>query len=165
MKTRHSNATLLFALVICVSLLPLIGCAPTRFSTGAHADTTYDFAAVDSFAFDVARPQVKASANGQILEEALRKALVDRGFVEKTKADADVLISYDVGAYTAAALSGANTMVKRDGGITVWVYDRKTGNQVWYGWSERPLSGADQPEPVINDAVDAIFQNRMPRNQ
>ena len=165
MKTRHSHATLLFALVISVSLLVQVGCAPTRFSTGAHADTTYDFAAVDSFAFDVARPQVKASANGQILEEALRKALVDRGFVEKTKADADVLISYDVGAYTAAALSGANTMVKRDGGITVWVYDRKTGNQVWYGWSERPLSGADQPEPVINDAVDAIFQNRMPRNQ
>ena len=165
MKTRDSHATLLFALVISVSFLVQVGCAPTRFSTGAHADTTYDFAAIDSFAFDVARPQVKASANGQILEEALRKALVARGFVEKTKADADVLISYDVGAYTAAALSGANTMVKRDGGITVWVYDRKTGNQVWYGWSERPLSEADQPEPVINDAVDAIFQNRMPRNQ
>jgi len=165
MKSHHSNATLLFALVIGVAFLAQIGCAPKRFSTGAHADTTYDFAAVDSFAFDVARPQVKASANGQILEEALRKALIDRGFEEKTKADADVLISYDVGAYTAAALSGANTMVKRDGGITVWVYDRKTGNQIWYGWSERPLSGADQPEPVINDAVDAIFQNRMPRNQ
>ena len=166
MKTRPSNATLLLALLIGVGLAMLIGCAPTRFSTGAHADTTYDFASIGSFAFDVARPQVKASANGQILEEALRKALVARGFVERTKADADVLISYDVGAYTAAAVSGANNrLVKRDGGITVWVYDRKTGNQIWYGWSERPLSAADQPEPVINDAVDAIFQGRMPRNQ
>jgi hypothetical protein len=66
---------------------------------------------------------------------------------------------------SAAAVSGANTLAKREGGITVWVYDRKTGNQIWYGWSERPLSAADQPEPVINDAVDAIFQGRMPQNQ
>ena len=64
-----------------------------------------------------------------------------------------------------ASLSGANTLAKRDGGITVWVYDRKTGDQIWYGWSERPLSPNDEPEPVINDAVQAIFENRMPRNQ
>ena len=165
MKTRRSNATLFFALVIGVSFLVQIGCAPKRFNTGAHFDTTYDFAAVHSFAFDVARPQVKASANGQILEEALREALVDRGFVEKTKADADVLLSYDLGAYATASLSGANSLAKRDGGITVWVYDRKTGDQIWYGWSERPLSAADQPEPTINAAVDAIFQDRMPQNQ
>ena len=165
MKIRHSNATILFALVIGASFLVQIGCASTRFSTGAHFDTTYDFAAVESFAFDVARPAVKASANGQILEEALRKALVDRGFVEKTKADADMLLSYDLGAYAAAAVSGSGSMAKRDGGINVWVYDRKTGNQIWYGWSERPLSSEDQPEPTINAAVDAIFQDRMPRNQ
>jgi hypothetical protein len=165
MKTRHSNATLLLALAIGVSFLVQIGCASNRFSTGAHFDTSYDFAAVHSFAFDVARAKMKASANGQILEEALRKALVGRGFVEKTKADADVLLSYDLGAYAAAAVSGRSSMAKRDGGITVWVYDRKTGDQIWYGWSERPLSPEDQPEPVINDAVDAIFQGRMPQNQ
>ncbi len=165
MKTRHPNATLLFALVIGASLLVQIGCATKRFSTGAQFDTTYDFAAVHSFAFDVARPAVKASANGQILEEALRKRLVDRGFVEKTKEDADVLLSYDLGAYAKASLSGRSTLAKRDGGINVWVYDRKTGHQIWYGWSERTLSPQDQPEPVINDAVQAIFENRMPRNQ
>jgi len=165
MKIRHSKATLLFALVIGASFLVQIGCASKRFSTGAHFDTSYDFAAVESFAFDVARPAVKASANGQILEEALRKALVDRGFVEKPRQDADVLISYDLGAYAAASLSGRSSLARRDGGITVWVYDHKTGDQIWYGWSERPLSPEDQPEPVINDAVQAIFQDRMPQNQ
>ena len=165
MKTHHSNATLLFALVIGFSFLVQIGCATKRFSNGAHFDTSYDFASIDSFAFDVARAQVKESANGQILEQALRKALVDRGFVEKTKTDADVLLSYDLGAYAAAAVSGRSSMAKRDGGITVWVYDRKTGDQIWYGWSERPLSADDQPEPTINAAVDAIFQDRMPQNQ
>jgi hypothetical protein len=165
MKTRQSNAALLFALVLGVSVAMLIGCAPKRFSTGAHFDTTYDFDAVESFAFDVARPAVKESANGQILEEALRRSLVERGFVEKSKADADVLLSYDLGAYAAAAVSGRSSMAKRDGGITVWVYDRKSGNQIWYGWSERPLSAEDQPEPTINAAVDAIFQDRMPQNQ
>ena len=98
-------------------------------------------------------------------EKALRQALVDRGFAEKPKAEADVLISYDVGAYAAARVSGQSSIAKRDGGITVWVYDRKTGNQVWYGWSERPLSPTDEPEPTINDAVQAIFQDRMPENQ
>ena len=63
MKTRDSNVTLLFSLLIGASLLVQVGCAPTRFSTGAHFDTTYDFAAVHSFAFDVARPQVQESAN------------------------------------------------------------------------------------------------------
>jgi hypothetical protein len=165
MKTRSPNATVFFALVIGASFLVQIGCAPKRFSTGAHFDTTYDFAAVERFAFDVARPKVKESANGRILEEALRKGLVDRGFVEKTKEDADVLLSYDLGAYASASLSGRSSLTKRDGGINVWVYDRKTGHQIWYGWSERPLSPQDQPEPVINDAVQAIFENRMPRNQ
>jgi hypothetical protein len=28
-----------------------------------------------------------------------------------------------------------------------------------------PLARGPQPEPVINDAVQAIFENRMPRNQ
>ena len=53
----------------------------------------------------------------------------------------------------------------KDGEQRVFALDRKTGDQIWYGWSERPLSAEDQPEPVINDAVQAIFQNRMPRNQ
>lgn len=165
MTTRRPSVTLLCALGMSACLLATVGCAPTRFKTGAHFDTTYDFAAVESFAFDVARPQVKESANGQILEEALRKGLVERGFLEKTKADADILISYDLGAYAAAKLSGRGTLTKRNGGINVWVYDRKTGQQIWYGWSERPLSPEDQPEPAINEAVQAIFENRMPRNQ
>ena len=101
----------------------------------------------------------------RIPDRARRKGLVDRGFVEKTKADADVLLSYDLGAYAAAAVSGRSSMAKREGGITVWVYDRKTGDQIWYGWSERPLSPEDEPEPTINASVDAIFQDRMPQNQ
>jgi hypothetical protein len=165
MKNRHSISALLVTTVIGVSLAALVGCALNRFSTGAHADTTYDFDAVESFAFDVARPKVKESANGQILEEALRHALVVRGFVEKTKADADVLISYDLGTYAAAAVSGRSSMARRAGGINVWVYDRESGNQIWYGWSERPLSADDEPEPTINAAVDAIFEGRMPENQ
>ena len=165
MKPQRFNATLFLALVIGASLVVQIGCAFQRFSTDAHFDTSYDFPAVESFAFDVARPKVKESANGKLLEEALRRRLVDRGFVEKTKQDADVLISYDLGVYARAAVSGRSTLAKRDGGINVWVYDRKTGHQVWYGWSERALSADDEPEPFINEAVQAIFENRMPANQ
>jgi hypothetical protein len=165
MKTKVLNTALLVALAIGTSFLLQIGCVSGRFSTEAHFDTTYDFAAVDSFAFDVARPKLKESANGQILEEALRERLVDRGFVEKPKEDADVLVSYDLGVYAKASLSGRSDLSQREGGINVWVFDRETGRQVWYGWSERTLSPDDEPEPTINEAVDAILQNRMPENR
>ncbi len=161
-RSRSRRAAILLVAVV------LVGACTTgregRFRTYARFDTTYDFEAVETFAFDVKRPGVAESEYGPILEAALREGLVVRGYREVPKDRADVWISYDYGTYSAAQLSGRNTLARQTGDISIWVYDPETGEQVWYGWSETTLTPRDEPEPTIRTAVAAILADRMPEN-
>jgi hypothetical protein len=159
-KQVISPALFLFAL-FSASLIAA-GCAPTRFNTDAHFDTTYDFTSVQTYAFDPRREKVATSKSGQLMQEAIRKQLTSRGYGEVSKSRADVLISYDVGVYASAQLSGRANLGKVEGGVSIWIYDSKTGENVWYGWAERIISDQDTAEGAINDAVTAIFKDQLP---
>jgi len=162
-KRVISPALVIFALLALLGTsLITAGCAPTRFRTSAHFDTTYDFTSVQTFAFDPRREKTAKSKSGQIMQEAIRKGLTSRGFREVPKGQADVLISYDVGVYASAQLSGRSNLGKVEGGVSIWVYDSKTGKNVWYGWAERIVTDQDTQEAAINDAVTAIFKDQMP---
>jgi hypothetical protein len=138
------------------------GCARERFKTDAHFDTTYDFSTVDTFAFDPRREKVAASEGGRILEQAIRGQLVERGYAEAPKASADVLISYDVGVYARAKLSGSNTFPQSQGGLNVQVFDRASGRSVWYGWSEAIVREGEDREAIIDAATAALFDHQIP---
>jgi hypothetical protein len=136
------------------------GCA-TRFESDVHVDTTYDFSRVGSFAFVPARADRSPTENDKILEGAIRKELVSRGYQEVAEADAAVLISYELGVHASARLSGANSFALDKGGITVRVMDPATRRTVWYGWSEKTLTAEDTAEVAIPEAVSALFAERI----
>lgn len=141
--------------------IALLACASDRFETDAYVDTTYDFASVGTFAFQVQREKVADSAAGQALEKALRHELVARSYQEVPAEEADVLIAYDVGRYAPAKLSGANSFARTHGTLSVTVLDAPTGRRVWYGWVEAVLGQGDD-ERIVPEAVAALFEQRVP---
>jgi hypothetical protein len=148
---------------LCLTLLLVgTGCSGTRYRTGARFDTTYDFSTVKTFAFAPQREKVATSASGEILKQAIREQLVSRGYEEIDSGKADVLISYDVGVYAKASLSGSNSFPRREGGLTVQVLDAESGRSVWYGWSETVVREGDDREVVIGAATAALFDDHIP---
>jgi hypothetical protein len=139
-----------------------LACASGRYETSSHFDTEYDFASVDSFALQAQRAKVTGSSGGQVLEDALRRNLVARGYVELPAEQADVLLEYDLGRYAPSKLSGSSSFAQTDGTLSVAVIDRATGRTVWYGWVETRLRPHDDLS-LIGDAVDALFEDRVPR--
>ncbi|MBW2385721.1 MAG: DUF4136 domain-containing protein [Deltaproteobacteria bacterium] len=151
--------------LVTASILALVGgvgCAGQRYRTDAKFDTRYDFASVDSFAFAPKREKVAASEGGRILEQAIRDQLVARGYEEASAESADVLVSYDIGVYARAKLSGSNSFPKSEGGLNVQVLDRQTGQSVWYGWSETIVRDSDDRVEVIGAATAALFDDHIP---
>jgi hypothetical protein len=161
-STASHAAWLPVRVFICLLVVSFFasGCASERFKTHSRVDTSYDFESIESFAFDVKREKVAKSDAGEVVFEALRKGLVARGFEEVEKDDANVWISFDIGVHAYGGLSGANRRTVQQGDITVWVYDAKTGENIFYGWAETSLRASDQREAIIYEAVEAIFANR-----
>lgn len=164
-RGEDSRAVGLRIALALVLAMTAIACTNAKFRSNAQFDTSYDFDSIETFAFDPVRENVANSPTGKLVEQALRDELTKRGFEEAPKSQADVLINYDVGVYASARLSGSNQLQHQQGGITVWVMDAKTGQNIWYGWSERGLSSKDEAEPTVRLAVQALFENRVPRNQ
>lgn len=148
--------------VALVVVLVAAGCASDRYRTQAHFDTEYDFTGIRTFAFHGQRAKIAESEYGQILESALRRGVTERGYTEVPVADADVLVSYDLGRYAPAKLSGANSFAITEGTISVSVIDPASGRTVWYGWVESRLRPHDEATVVIPAAVDALLEGRIP---
>jgi hypothetical protein len=161
-RPRRTSRSALVTPIVVVALLAAAGCAPKNFNTSAHADTSYDFDAVETYALRPERAKVANNPNSEFVAAGLRAGLNERGYREVSPDEADVLVSWDIGVHAAARVSGNTTMAKREGGLTLWVRDRKTGHQVWYGWAERYLSEQDEPEATIRAAIEAIFEDQLP---
>ena len=144
------------------TIVPSLGCQGPVYSTGAHVDTEYDFSQVNTYALDPIREKTAHSENGKRLAAAIRAELDERGYREVQLGEAPVRISYDVGRYAPARLSGANSFAGGRGGITITVLDSATGQTVWYGWSDTLLREGGSAETAIPEAVDALFEDRLP---
>jgi len=151
-------------LAICgVAALVVLGCASTRYKTGARVDRSYDFSRIDTYAFGMLRPKTQESENGQILQRLLKERLDARGYKEVPEGEANVLVSYDLGSYSAARVSGANTFSGRqEGGLTIRVIDPGTRETIWYGWVETVIHSRDDVEVVVGAALDALFEDTIP---
>ncbi len=155
----------LIALLLTLSLVTLggVGCGTTGFRAAARIDTTYDFDSVQTFAFKIQRERTANSRLGKLAQTILAEELVERGYKEVPVDEADVHINLDIGVYAAARLSGANTLPKQEGGLSVWVYDAETGLQIWYAWAERVIQpGKDDPAATIRLAIEAMMDDRIP---
>ena len=147
--------------LLCVAVVGVLGCASNRYKTAVNVDTEYDFSKVDSYALKPQREKAAGSAGGQRVAAALRKGLEERGYREVAEDEADVLVSYDLGRFAPAKLSGSNSFAITEGTLTVSVLDPPSGRVVWYGWVETRLRPNDD-DAVIDEAVGALFEDRIP---
>ncbi len=159
--TRH-GARFLSALCLCGALFALPACSGPTYSTGANVDAEYDFSQVNTYAFTPQRERSAHSENGERLASAIRAELTERGYEEVARDSAQVWISYDIGRYTPARLSGSNSFSPAEGGITVTVLDPATGRSIWYGWSQTILRKDTDAATAIPAAVAALFEGRLP---
>lgn len=158
MRTPYSSGLIILLLGAAL----LVSCAPKQFRTGANIDRTYDFSQAKTYAFVVTREKVAGSAGGRRLQQAIREELTARGYQEVPADSAAVHISYDLGIYAAAKLYREADQPDGEGGMSIWVKDRKTGNTVWYGWAERVVKPGQDPDIVIRSAVRSLFEDRIP---
>lgn len=151
------------ALVPWLALACLVGlhCASQPYKTGATVDSEYDFARVKTFAFAMVPKKALDSDNGKILRAAIGESLLARGFQEVPEAQADIWVSYDIGIFTASAVSWSEHQGPGQGRIIVRAFDPETGREVWYGWAEANLRRQPDPERRIRAAVEALFENRV----
>jgi hypothetical protein len=163
MNSRPGTRPTFTACTILALLLTCTACSTTKFKTGARFDPDYDFESKSTFAFRVVREKVARSPNAKYVEGALRDWLIKRGYEEVPVSSADLLIGYDIGVYSQGMISGFNTSARTEGGITIWVYDGKTNENVWYGWTEGVITpGKGEPEPTVREAIDTLFKDQIP---
>jgi hypothetical protein len=161
-ETIGTTTAAMRTMLLCGALLALSACAGPVYTTGANVDTEYDFSQVRSYALNPQREKTAHSENGKHLAAAIRSELDERGYKELAVDQAQVWISYDVGRYSAARLSGSNSFAGAKGGITITVIDPASGDTAWYGWSDTLLRKNTDPAMAIPEAVDRLFEGRLP---
>lgn len=160
-RSRWVLVAVTVSLAACSSI-GTMGCSSSgRYKTSANVDTEYEFSKVDSFALKPLRAKAAGSPGGHVLASALRDGLTARGYTEVPADEADVFISYDLGRYAPAKLSGSSSFAITEGTLTVRVIDPPTGRTVWYGWVETRMR-SDDDDAVIGQAVDALFADQIP---
>lgn len=141
--------------------LTALHCASTPFKTGSHIDTEYDFSGVDRVAFAQVPNKVMNSDHGKILRAAIEESLKARGFQWVGEGEAQLWISYDIGVFSASAVSWGQQGGPGSGRIIVRAIDPKTSHEVWYGWAQASLRSQPDPERRIREALEALFENRV----
>lgn len=148
-------------LLVAALALGSLHCATSPFATGAHADTTYDFASVERLAFNEVPKKVMGSDHGKILRAAIEESLTKRGFQWVGEGEAQLWISYDVGVFHASAVTWGQQGGPGEGRIIVRGIDPASGREVFYGWAEAHLRSHPEPEKNIRRAVEALFDGRV----
>ncbi|MEZ4380884.1 MAG: DUF4136 domain-containing protein, partial [Nannocystaceae bacterium] len=104
------------------------------------------------------------------------RAAVERGLAAKgmTKggADADLVVAFTVGTkvryrlegddYSTIVIDGPGGTVTR-GTLTLYLFDPKDNVQVWQAWTSKDLEPGEDPEAVINGAVDLLLTQYPPK--
>ena len=147
------------ALLLALALL--LGCQAQPFENGATTDAEYDFASKSTFAFHQVPEKVLNSDNGKILRAAIHESLTRRGWTEVSPEEADLWVSYDIGVFTASAVSWGDQGKLGRGRVVVRAIDPPTHHEVWYGWAEARIKRHPDPERRIREAVEALFEGRV----
>jgi hypothetical protein len=141
--------------------LAALHCQSSPYETGAHIDTEYDFSRVERLAFSKVPAKPLNSEHGKILRAALEESLSARGFQWVAEGEAQLWISYDVGVFSASAISWSEHSGPGEGRIVVRAIDPETSREVWYGWAQANLRAKPDPERRIRAALEALFAERI----
>lgn len=160
--------------LLCAGLLTATGCASS--TPVVEKDTSYDFAAISTYAwvtdepvlitFGDDQPNVRTKDNEMRLRAAIERELAARG-MEKVEADgATVLVAFSVGTRMRYRLEGGDRTSnftdgpgskQTQGTLNIYLLDRETDREVWHGSTSKWLKKTDDPDAIVNEAVGKIM--------
>lgn len=112
------------------------------------------------------QPNIRTPENETRIRAAIDRELASRGLAIVPKEEAQVLVAFSVGVNIRYRLEGGDgTAVTTDGAadprtkgtLNVYLIDPTTQKEAWHGWTSKWLSKDEDPDAVVNNAVQMIM--------
>ncbi len=110
---------------------------------------------------------VRTPENEKRLRAAIDRELQARGLTSAPRDEADLLVAFSVGTTVRYRLEGLSTgssyggvkpgTKQTKGTLNIYLIDRAQQHEVWHGWITKWLSKSDDPDAVVNGAVQKIM--------
>jgi hypothetical protein len=103
--------------------------------------------------------------NERRIRAAVERELAEKGLRKATDDDAQLIVAFTVGTQVRYHIQGgANYDILTEpaakytrGVLTIYVFDRASQQQVWSAWTQKDLEPGDDPDAVINAAVERLL--------
>jgi hypothetical protein len=171
---------------LCVGLLasvlalgPALGCAKQL-----QVDTEYvegtDFAKYQTYRWitedlvliqsGTGNERIRNVENEQRIRAAVERELEAKG-LRKAGEEADLIVAFTVGTKVRYRIQGGNNYdIVTDpaaqytrGVLSIYMFDRESQQQIWSGRTQKDLQPGDNPDAVINTAVDVLLAHFPPK--
>ena len=181
----------LLTILAAATLAMLASCATPPQAHSDH-DRAQDFSGYRNYAWIADQPMIMppegaaqvSPLNRRRIEEAIEKELAAKGYRKTDRADADFVLSYSVGtrdrldpSYYPPPYAGiwhwgrgyygatASVDVYREGTLSIDVFDARSHEPVWHGWTSGRVTERDvrHAAELIPPAVTAILRRFPPK--
>jgi hypothetical protein len=166
-------------LLLALASLPAVACGGTM-EANVEAPGGVDYAQYSSFRWitddlvliqsGTGNERIRNVDNEKRIRAAVERGLAAKG-VTKGGADADLVVAFTVGTkvryrlegndYSTIVIDGPGGTVTR-GTLTLYFFDPKDSQQVWQAWTSKDLEPGEDPDAVINGAVDLLLTQYPP---
>lgn len=115
-------------------------------------------------------PAVRNIANERRIRAAVERELAAKGLRKAAGDQADLIIAFTVGTQVRYHIQGGdNYDILTDpaaaymrGRLTLYMFDRASQRQIWSAWTQKNLEPGDDPDAVINAAVEVLLAEFPP---
>lgn len=106
--------------------------------------------------------RIRAEVDRQLAAKGLRKAEGD---------EADLVVAFTVGTKVRYQIQGGSTPLEMaaadpatvtQGTLTLYMFDRAAGTQIWSAWTKKDLEPGSDPDPIIQAAVTVLLDEFPP---
>lgn len=115
-------------------------------------------------------PSIRNVENERRIRAAIEREFDAKGLRKATGDDAQLIVAFTVGTKVRYHIQGGawydiltepNAAYTR-GVLTIYVFDRASQQQIWSAWTRKDLEPGDDPDTVINAAVEVLLAEFPP---
>jgi hypothetical protein len=115
--------------------------------------------------------RIRNVENEQRIRAAVERELAAKGLRKATGDEAQLIVAFTLGTQVRYHIQGgANYDILSEpaasytrGVLTIYLFDRASQQQVWSAWTQKDLEPGDDPDAVINAAVERLLADFPPQ--
>lgn len=115
--------------------------------------------------------RIRNVANERRIRSAIERELEARGLRKAAGDDAELIVAFTLGTHVRYRIQGGdNYDIVTDpaasytrGVLTIYLFDRASRRQIWSARTHKNLEPGDNPDAVINTAVDVLLARFPPQ--